>query len=56
MQIILILLGAFVCGFTGAALSEALGLELGRDSRLVLGGALGILGALLAARLLRGED
>lgn len=56
LQVLAILAGAFACGFGGAALMEALGLELSAEGRLLLGGALGMLGALLALRLLRRED
>ncbi len=56
LRSILILLGAFILGFGGAALAEATGLELTGEGRLLLGGALGIAGALLTMRMLRGED
>lgn len=56
LQVLAILAGAFASGFAGAALMEALGLELSAEARLMLGGALGMLGALLAMRLLRRED
>ena len=56
LQPILIRLGAFVVGFGGAAVAEMIGLALDGHGRVVLGGALGLAGALLALLLLRGED